>query len=111
MEILTSPSPAPEPDLAQQTAREIRNHVQATWRRMQWSQAECFRLLWNHPTLTPQQVCDALGAEASQLFAVGGDLSTLILKYDPAYPEANWMPPVMPVFHEDGTVTIPDPGE
>lgn len=108
MEILT-PQPEPEADAAQEAARQIRAHVQATWRRMRFSQAECFRMVWHHPDLTPQQVCDALGGEAWQLFALGSDLVDLILKYDPEFPEENWKPPVTPEFLEDGTVVIPEP--
>lgn len=106
MEILTSPNES-EVDPAQEAARQIRAHVQATWRRMQWSQSECFRLLWHHPTLTPQEVCDALGPEAGELFALGASLSDLILQYDPAFAPEHWQPPVTPIFHPDGTVTIP----
>lgn len=101
------PDSAPEPSESEQVAKLLKEHVVRTWEQMKYAQSQSFGLLWRHPSLTPQEVCDALGSSASELFMVGGDLSTLILKYDPSFPPENWMPPVMPTFNQDGTVTIP----
>ena len=78
------------------------------FQQMKITHNEVYRTVWKHPSLTPQQVLDALGTNAASLFVLGADQISLILKYDPSFPEESWKPPFKVIFNEDGTVTVTD---
>jgi len=65
---------------------------------------ETFKLLWESPDHTAQDVCDLLGVDAGMGFEVHSDLQTLIFKLVPSYVPLE--PPNAYVINLDGTVTI-----
>ncbi len=69
--------------------------------------ASIFKSVWKHPKLAPQQVLDALGPDATQLFTLGALLQATILeaKPDTILPSV----PNQVTFNADGTVTVGDP--
>lgn len=66
---------------------------------------EIFNLVWDNPHgLTPQQVFDAFGTEAGDLFTVSSAIGSAILAVNPS-----WVPPTRPfphVINQDNTVTV-----
>lgn len=109
MKKILNPVPPAQQTPAGEVALQIRRIVASTWNRMRYAQEECHRLLWDHPEgINPQEILDALGTDAADLFAVGADLSELILKHDPEFPLSRVQPPVPPVFEPDGKVKLPE---
>ena len=71
--------------------------------------AALYQEVWqNADGLTPQQVCDALGTKAANLFVVAGTMSNALYTIDPA--GLGTMVSVPPGYaatlHADGTVTL-----
>lgn len=65
---------------------------------------DLFNQVWNHPDLTPQQVMDAFGADAAQLFILAGGTQNYLNAIVPG--TVTEVPPKAFVINEDGTVTI-----
>lgn len=72
-----------------------------------------FRALYNDvwhnaDGLTPQQVCDALGARAGSLFVIAGTMANALYQIDPAGlgTMVNVPPGYTVAVHADGTVTL-----
>lgn len=92
---------------AQRANENLRNMAFATYRRAKGRYTSMLQDFWKDPTgLTPQQVSDALGTDAADLFHFVGNLRTFILAVNPS---ANI--PVPSSFgtwtiNGDGTVTI-----
>ena len=72
---------------------------------------QSFANVWNNPQgLTPQNVFDAHGAGAAQLFANAQALATFINSVAPGTLSDNDVtPPITYVINPDGTVTSPAP--
>jgi hypothetical protein len=63
-----------------------------------------FTQFWLNPELTPQQVADAFGTDAAQLFVLMGKAQAFINDVKPnAFVQS---PPKAFVINQDGTVTI-----
>lgn len=79
------------------TATSLLNQMIANYRLL-------FGLVWKHPKLTPQQVLDAIGTDAVQLFTLGALLQATILEASP-----QTILPSVPnqiVFNVDGTIKV-----
>lgn len=63
-----------------------------------------FTSFWSNPELTPQEVSDAFGADAAQLFILMGKAQTFINDVKPS--AFIQIPPKAFVINQDGTVTI-----
>lgn len=63
-----------------------------------------FNMVWDNPTLTPQQVFDAFGANASQLFVISSTIKTAVNTITPG--TLNQTPPTAYTINNDGTVTV-----
>ena len=63
-------------------------------------------LVWNNLSLTPQEVCDALDGQASQLFIIGGATQQLIAAISPESLARLEKPKKKFNLNQDGTVTI-----
>lgn len=100
------------PQLNRPTSEIVKEQIQSLipnlFTQIKSTQQTIFRLVWHNTRLTPQEVCDALGTDAQQLFELGADNVALILKYDSSFPTSNWKPPFVVQFNGDGTVTITD---
>jgi hypothetical protein len=65
---------------------------------------ENFKLVWQNRQLTPQQVFDAFGVEAVQLFQLAGAIQQMMNTLKPGcLPQT---PPKPFTINEDGTVTV-----
>lgn len=68
------------------------------------------RIVWQNPRgLTPQQVMDAFGTEAAELFSLSDALLNLIKTAKPDDPYGDTQIPYEFTIHDDGTVTVGDP--
>ena len=79
------------------------NHIKAQHREM-------MQAVWNNPAgLTPQQVMDAFGSEAAELFQLSDQLLTMLGNVKPDDPYlAEAEAPYNYTINDDGTVTIGD---
>lgn len=62
------------------TANRIKGSVPATYQTLTDLQKQGINSVWNHSTLTPQEIVDALGVDAIKIFKYHGDLTALIEK-------------------------------
>lgn len=65
----------------------------------------CYNTIWSNSNgLTPQEVCDALGTDAGNLFTLAGSLQAVVNAAQPgALPQA---PLKAVTINSDGTVTL-----
>lgn len=110
MPILTAPSApaAPVLTLAQkkvQVKAMMSNAMQRSFNQLVADFNKSFDMVWNNKAgLTPQDVFDAFGVEAAQLFQVAGATQSLINTLVPN--TATAVPPNAYVMNQDGTVTV-----
>ena len=72
--------------------------------RMVFTFNQVMDLVWNNPNLTPQQVMDAFGPRAAELFQLAGLCQNTI---ETALPGTNLLQPtVVFTINNDGTVTV-----
>jgi hypothetical protein len=92
---------------ASMAANSLIGEARDVWNRMVGSFNESAKFFWSHPGgLTPQEIADALGETAVEVFTLHGKLGQLIAGVD----ESAVSPSVGLVgeftYNEDGTVTI-----
>lgn len=63
-----------------------------------------FKLIWNHPEITPQEIFDKFGESAIQLFQASAATQQYIQAVKPDYEPL--VPPYNFEINEDGTVTV-----
>lgn len=61
-------------------ASQILNRARQNYHQLCNIQKTGINELWHHPSLTPQEVCDALGTNAGKLFVAHGILSNAIVE-------------------------------
>jgi hypothetical protein len=112
MAILDGPE-NPTPTTEQKQTR-VRNRVKRMstdlLTRIKSQHQEIMQAVWNNPAgLTPQQVMDAFGSEAAELFQLSDQLLTMLgnVKPDDPYLEEA-AAPYNYTINDDGTVTIGD---
>jgi hypothetical protein len=71
------PEPTKEQKLAQIASR-IKGSISSTYQTLTNLQKQGINSVWNHPTLTPQEIVDALGVDAVKIFQYHGKLTSLI---------------------------------
>jgi hypothetical protein len=96
----------------EQTAASLRKISEYLFAQMRQSYAAAYKLVWSNSSgLTPQQVCDALGTDAAQLFAGAAKLSELLAMVAPSAASLSNVQLSCPAGYSytanaDGTVTI-----
>lgn len=76
---LINPNDKSLAEIQAETVMEIRGQVAALWASMVSIYGHCMNVLWRNPNgLTPQQVCNAFGTKASELFMLAGMLANLL---------------------------------
>lgn len=110
MPILTAPVQAvvSEPTLDQKKVRvkmQMSQAMQMSFNRLVQDFNRSFEMVWNNPMgLSAQEVFDAFGVNAAQLFQIAGATQGLINTLVPNTSTA--VPPNAYVLNQDGTVTI-----
>lgn len=95
-------------DPKQLVMKMINLNVSTTFEQIKNSQRLIFKQVWEHDVLSPQEVLDSLGTDATSLLSIGSDSVSLILKYEPDFPSCFWKPPFVLRPNADGTVTVTD---
>ncbi len=92
----------------ERAAKNIINSVQSAHTTLLNTQKNVFKAVWNNPQgLTAQQVLDALGSKASELFLVGSKTVDFLLSLeaDVIKPD-EFLPYKEVVINANGTVTV-----
>ena len=63
-----------------------------------------FSIIWGNKNFTAQEIFDAFGTEAKDLFILSSDLQTLLAKANPSFEPM--IPPHPYTINQDGTVTV-----
>lgn len=66
-----------------------------------------FKSVWENPLVTPQEVFNAFGPDAKQLFTIASAIQSALNTIQPGTITAQ--PPLPYTIHEDGTVTVGTP--
>lgn len=94
-------------DLATKQAKckqSIQQTLNAQYKSIIFNFTRIFALVWDNNDLTPQQVMDALGTDAAQLFQIASAMQTAVNSIQPdSLPQS---PPKSVTANDDGTVTI-----
>lgn len=81
MSILNSTPSEPTREQKLTTAIDkIKGLTTYSYERLVEIQKDGIRAVWNHPEFTPQEICDALGADAVKVFAYHGQLTDMIVE-------------------------------
>ena len=91
---------------AQEAANSLVKITKNTFGKILHSYSQGVQTFWNNPRATPQEIADALGTDASEIFSLHYKLGELIASADPSLLEqtANFIGNF--TQNEDGTVTI-----
>lgn len=94
----------PNPIMA---ANNLKNQAYSTYKNMVDTFNNGAKLFWSNPRgLSPQQISDALGSDARELFELHGKLGTLISSIKPEDIAEGISLVGQFTYNEDGTVTI-----
>jgi len=87
-------------------ADSLVNITKNTFDKIKISYSQGVQTFWNNPKATPQEIAEALGTNASEVFSLHYNLGALIATIDPSFLEntANLIGNF--TQNEDGTVTI-----
>lgn len=77
-----------------------------TFDKIKVSYTQGVQMFWNNPKATPQEIADALGQDASEVFSLHYKLGELIASVDATFLEDTAHLIGSFVQNEDGTVTI-----
>lgn len=105
--ILPPPAPPTTTQLQAQLKGQVVSSTNQLFRTLQSSYDKNFSAVWANPSLTPQQVFDAFGTDAAQLFVIAGATATMLNTIVPNTVVA--APPYNYTINSDGTVTVGAP--
>jgi len=91
---------------SQQIKRRIAMSTKTSYERMVRDFNQGVSMVWEHPSLTPQEVCDALSTNAAEVFQLHGALGTLIANFKPEAVSDSMAKIGEFTSNPDGTVTI-----
>lgn len=93
-----------EDTYAARVRRRVRASIEAAPKRFREALEDGARWVWANPDgLTPQQAVDALGSTAAAVFAEHGAAYRFLHETSGLPP---FIPPLMPVPNDDGTITL-----
>lgn len=94
----------PTPATAEVEVARIKNTTTNVYRLMEAHHKQAFRLVWENPNFTPQEILASFGTDAVALFQLSYSLQQILKTANPDY---NLLIPDHNVtFNEDGTVTV-----
>lgn len=89
----------------EELAALLKEETRRAYQNILASHIRLMRLVWRHPTLTPEQIFAALGTDAAEIVEASRAVLPLILKHSLAH--AILPPPNVTVTpNPDGTVTV-----
>jgi len=101
----STPVPLSTAQLEALTTQQITNQLQTQFGNNIATFNRIYNLVWNNPQgLTPQQVLNGLGADATELFQLAVGMANYVNSIIP-----NTLPTTTPyaiTFNQDGTVTV-----
>ena len=95
-----------KPDWANEAKNNLLEITNSTFDRMVKSYRHGVDIFWRNPRATPQEIADALGTNAAEIFQLHYDLGELIYKYDMSAIADKMTQIGRATINEDGTVTI-----
>lgn len=108
MPLIGSPIPPPAKSVIQaQLKSQLLVQMQMSFRRLSLDFEDLFTKVWENQDLTPQEVMDAFGTDAVQLFILAQATETYLNTILPGTISAT--PPLPYAINENGTVTINPP--
>lgn len=107
------PSPTTAPQLTTEQhrallARQVSAELKQSYQQLCRIQQIGIKAVWNHPYLTPQQACDALGTDAGKFFIAHGKLTEAVaaIAAQAGVQPDILLPSAAFAVNEDGTVTV-----
>ena len=91
---------------AQEAANSLVKITKNTFDKIKISYSQGVQTFWNNPKATPQEIAEALGTNASEVFSLHYNLGALIATIDPSFLENTASLIGNFTQNEDGTVTI-----
>jgi len=91
---------------AEEAANSLVRIAKNTFGKILNSYSNGVQTFWNNPRATPQEIADALGTDASEIFSLHYQLGQLIASVDPTLLEETSNLIGNFTQNEDGTVTI-----
>ena len=110
MAIIETPSAPQAPTVAdlQQICRDnIISQINRDFNEVTATFKNLFQMVWSNPQLNPQQVLDAFGKDAAQLFLIASAFQNAVNTVVPG--TINQVPPYQVTINNDGTVTVGAP--
>lgn len=106
MSILDNNNIIPNQPTPQMVANRITIATRQTFQTMVSNFNDGAKLFWNHPTLSPSEISQALGSNAREVFELHYALGQLINNIKPEAISEGWAVIGQFTMNEDGTVTI-----
>lgn len=98
--------PKSKPQIVAEQVEQINNIGQSAVTQIINMHRITFDLFWHNDQATPQEICDALGTQATRLYLNSKVTQEYIKTIYPDYVPLEMPEGVQVVFNEDGTVTI-----
>lgn len=111
MSILNPVPQAPKPTHAMVAADNIKRQARDTFQSMTKAFNSGARLFWANSLATPQQIAEALGTDAKEVFELHGKLGALIASVKPESIAVGAAVVGQFQYNEDGSVTVVTPPE
>jgi hypothetical protein len=106
MPIITNQQTPTADDRKAAAKQSIHSTINSLYSAMIVAYRRCMDTVWKHPTLAPQEILDAFGTDAGELFRLAGILKNAINAATPnTIPDST----VDVTVNSDGTVTINPP--
>lgn len=97
------------PQTPEEISLSLKTQAKNVYNNMLNTYSRGLRLFWNNPNATPQQISNALGTDAKELFELHYKLGQLISSVDPLVVASVSSIVGQFIMNEDGTVTILPP--
>lgn len=109
MSILNRPEQRPEmPPKEEMIAQRLKRQTVETYKGLLGFYVEGLKTFWKNPSVSPQKISQALGADAAEIFSLHYKLGEFLYQFNPnEVTEAKKMIGEF-VVNSDGTVTVPE---
>lgn len=108
MSVLNPPTATPLPP-GQGAAERLKQQTRQTFQQLVMAFNQGSRFFWKNNDATPQQIADALGTDAREVFQLHGQIGTLLATVKPEAVAPGLAVVGTFTYNADGTVTITGP--